>query len=245
MSIKDTTPSNQFWAGVRAELPIIFGVLPFGLIFGVLATTAGLPPLVAWSTSSIVFAGSAQFLALPLFAQGAPALILVMTTIIINLRHLLYSASLAPYAQPLSKGWKTLLSYLLTDEAFVPTILHYQKKEIPTTHKHWFWLGAGLTLWLNWQIVTGVGILIGQALPSGLGLEFTLSLTFIGMIVPVLNKWPEIGAAVAAGITAVITVDLPYRLNLMIAAIVGIAVGLMIDRFSKTEQLQPSQAAQI
>ncbi|MDJ0752470.1 MAG: AzlC family ABC transporter permease [Ardenticatenaceae bacterium] len=240
-----TTPKSEFWAGVKAELPILFGVIPFGLIFGVLATTAGLPPLVAWSTSSLVFAGSAQFLALPLFSAGAPAVILIMTTFIINLRHLLYSASLAPFAQPLSRGWKTLLAYLLTDEAFVPTILHYHQSDQPSTHKHWFWLGAGLTLWLNWQIVTGIGILVGQQLPSGLGLEFTLSLTFIGMIVPTLKKWPEIGAAVSAGVTAVAVSGLPYRLNLMVAAVVGIFTGLLLESLTRRESIGQTQEVQL
>lgn len=127
------TPCHQFWAGVRAELPIVVGVVPFALIFGVLSTTAGLPPLVAWSTSSIIFAGSAQFLALPLFAQGTPAAILILTTLIINLRHLLYSAALAPYAKPLSKWWKVGLSYLLTDEAFVDHPLTEAAPSMTTT----------------------------------------------------------------------------------------------------------------
>lgn len=235
------TPCHQFWAGVRAELPIVVGVVPFALIFGVLSTTAGLPPLVAWSTSSIIFAGSAQFLALPLFAQGTPAAILILTTLIINLRHLLYSAALAPYTQPLSKWWKVVLSYLLTDEAFVPTVLNYRDPRQPAGHKHWFWLGAGLTLWLTWQTVTALGILLGQQLPAGLGLEFTLSLTFIGMIVPTLKKWPEIGAAVSAGLIAVFTAGLPYRLNLMVAAVVGIAVGLLLDLLQRPLPTRHSQ----
>lgn len=241
----ESTPKSEFIAGVRAELPIVVGVLPFGLIFGVLATTAGLPPLIAWSTSSIIFAGSAQFLALPLFAQGAPAVILIITTLIINLRHLLYSASLAPYARPLGTRWKLLLSYLLTDEAYVPTALHYQDSDTPHHYKHWYWFGAGLTLWLTWNSITGLGILVGQQLPTGLGLEFTLSLTFIGMIVPTLKRWPEIGAALSAGLTAVTAAGLPYQLNLMLAAVIGIAVGLFLDQYNRslpaptTQEYQP------
>ncbi len=228
----DQLRRQQFWAGVRAEMPIVVGVLPFGLIFGVVATSAGLPPLIAWSTSSIVFAGSAQFIAVPLLAQGAPALILVLTTLIVNLRHLLYSAALAPYARPLSGGWKALLAYLLTDEAFAPTIIHYQDGR-PADFKHWFWLGAGLSLWLNWQISTAIGIFLGAQLPANLGLEFTLALTFIGIIIPTLTRRPPVGAFVSAGAVAVATTGLPYRLNLMVAAFTGIAVGLLLEEMDR------------
>ena len=226
-----TSPKQQFWLGVRVTLPIVSGVLPFGLIFGVLVADAGIHPLLAWSTSSLIFAGSAQFLAVPLFAEGASFIVLVFTTFIINLRHLLYSASMAPHAQNLSRGWQVILSYLLTDEAYVPTILHYEDKRVASTHKHWFWLGAGLTLWTTWQTFTGLGIFVGeQLLPEGLGLEFTLALTFIGMIVPQLVSWPPVASALSAGVVAVLAYPLPYRLNLMLAAAVGIAVGLWLER---------------
>ncbi len=220
---------EEFWQGVKTEIPIVFGVIPFGLVFGVLAANTGITPWLAWSTSQIVFAGSAQFLAIPLIQEGAPAAIMVLTTVMINLRHLLYSAALAPYSRNLSMGWKVLLSYLLTDEAFAPTIVHFQDAGRRSKSKHWFWLGAGLTLWISWQISTGAGIFLGARLPQGLGLEFTLSLTFIGLIVPMLTSRPAIGSAVSAGIVAVLTNGLPFKLNLMIAALVGIATGLLLE----------------
>ncbi len=231
MEENETSPRQQFWLGSKHTLPIVTGVIPFGLIFGVLAIEEGVPALLAWSTSSLVFAGSAQFLALPLFGEGAPFIILVLTTFIINLRHLLYSASLASYAEGLSVRWKVLLSYLLTDEAYAPTIVHYQNEAVPQTYKHWYWLGSGLTLWTTWQLTTGLGVLVGgQLLPDGLGLEFTLSLTFIGIVMPQLINRPAIASAVSAGLVAVVAYSLPYRLNLMLAAVVGIAVGLWLEK---------------
>jgi len=219
----------EFFNGIKTEIPIVLGVVPFGLIFGVLAANAGIPPFLAWSTSQLVFAGSAQFLAIPLIHEGAPGAILVLTTLIINLRHLLYSASLAPYARPLSGGWKWVLAYLLTDEAYAPTIVHYQNEAAPAAYKHWFWLGAGLTLWSAWQVTTGLGIFLGAQLPTGLGLEFTLALTFIGLVVPTLTHWPTAAAALSAGVVAVVSSGLPYRLNLMAAALVGIGMGLLVE----------------
>lgn len=232
-----TTPRSELWAGIRAELPIAIGVIPFGLIFGVLASNAGLPPLLAWSTSQIVFAGSAQFLAIPLLAAGTPAVVLIATTFIINLRHMLYSATLSPDAEHLSPHWKWLLAYLLTDEAFAPTAVHYADRFVSLEHKHWFWLGSGLTLWLTWQIFTGLGIFLGSQLPTDLGLEFTLALTFIGIVVPTLVNRPMWGAAVSAGIVAILTAELPYKLGLMAAAFIGITVGLILEQLNSHSKI--------
>ena len=124
-----TTARTEFLAGVRAELPILLGVAPFGMIYGALAIGAGLPRGAAQAMSAIVFAGSLQFVATQLFATGAPVLVLLLTTFIVNLRHMLYSASLAPYLHKLPARWKWSLAYLLTDEAYAPTILHYRQGE--------------------------------------------------------------------------------------------------------------------
>src|SRR5512135_530708 len=176
------SPRSEFTAGVKAELPILLGVLPFGLIYGVLASGAGLPASLAQAMSSIVFAGSAQFIAAQLIGAGAPALVLILTTLVVNLRHMLYSASVAPYIKHLRPRWKWLLAYLLTDEAYAVTILHYQESESALAHKHWYFLGAGLALWSTWQLSTIVGVLAGAQVPESWALDFTLALTFIALV---------------------------------------------------------------
>src|SRR5262245_10981574 len=145
-----TEQSKNFWAGVRAEIPLLIGVFPFGMIYGALALNAGLPTLAAQLMSSIVFAGSAQFITTQLVRESTPGLIIVLTIAVVNLRRMLYSASLAPYLASLPMRWKGLLSYLLTDEAYAPTIIHYEKEEL-TPYSHWFLLGAGLALWITWH----------------------------------------------------------------------------------------------
>ena len=218
--------------GVRAELPILLGVAPFGLIFGVVALAAGLPPAAALAMSSIVFAGSAQFIGAQLIGAGAPGLVIALTTLVVNLRHILYSAALAPYLKHLSTGWKWLLSYLLTDEAYVVTILHYEAPG-ELKHKHWFFLGAGLALWTTWQLSTAAGIFLGAQVPASWSLDFTLGLTFIGIVIPALRDRPAVAAALAAGLTAVLAYFLPLQLGLMLAAVVGITVGLAVESLSK------------
>ncbi|HEX2989437.1 MAG TPA: AzlC family ABC transporter permease [Anaerolineales bacterium] len=223
-----TEKSRSFWAGVRSEIPLLIGVFPFGLIYGALAINSGLPPLAAQLMSSIVFAGSSQFIAAQLFHESAPGLVIVLTIAVVNLRHMLYSASLAPFVSRLSMGWKALLSYLLTDEAYAPTILHYEKEGTDRTG-HWFFLGAGLSLWSTWQVTTGLGILLGSAIPDSWSLDFALPLTFIAMVVPALKNRPAVAAALSAGVTALLAYSLPYRLGLILAALVGIAVGTLLE----------------
>ena len=226
------SPRSEFIAGVRAELPIVVGVIPFGVIYGVLAVGAGIPPVVAIAMSSVVFAGSAQFIGAELIGLATPAVALWLTTFIVNIRHLLYSASLAPYAQHLSRPWRWLLAYLLTDEAYVVTVLHYEETE-PNGYRHYFWLGSGLTLWGNWQLWTIVGVVFGTQIPASWSLDFTLALTFIGMVVPLLRNRPMLAAALSAGAVAVLAYTLPYQLGLMLAALTGIAVGTALESFSK------------
>lgn len=219
----------EFLDGVRAELPILIGVLPFGMIYGVLALGAGLPASTAQAMSAVVFAGSAQFVMAQLFGTGAPALVIVLTAAIVNLRHVLYSASVAPYTRQLRPAWKWLLAYLLTDEAYAVTILHYHKEEAPLANKHWYFLGAGLALWSTWQLSTAIGIYLGAVLPESWSLDFTLALSFIALMVPALKGRPGVAAALAAGVVAVLTFNLPYKLGLVTATLVGIGVGLWAE----------------
>lgn len=219
---------RHFWAGVRAELPLLVGVFPFGMIYGALALSAGLSKSAAQMMSSIVFAGSSQFVAAQLIHESAPGLVIVLTIAVVNLRHMLYSASLAPYLASLSTRWKTLLAYLLTDEAYAPTILHYERNGVQP-FGHWFLLGAGLALWSTWQASTALGIFLGAAIPDSWSLDFALPLTFIAMVVPVLKGRPYIAAALSAGTVALIAHALPFKLGLILAALTGIAVGTVLE----------------
>lgn len=225
--------SKNFWTGVRAELPLLIGVFPFGLIYGALALNAGLTPLASQLMSSIVFAGSSQFIAAQLFHDAVPGFVILLTIAVVNLRHALYSASLAPYVSSLPTRWKVLISYLLTDEAYAPSILHYEK-EGTMPYSHWFFLGAGFSLWFLWQVSTALGIFLGSAIPDSWSLDFALPLTFIAMVVPVLKHRPAIAAALSAGITALLAYTLPYRLGLILAALVGIVVGTVLEGRNST-----------
>jgi 4-azaleucine resistance transporter AzlC len=219
---------KSFWAGVRAESPLLIGAFPFGLIYGTLAISAGLSASAAQMMSSIVFAGSSQFIAAQLINDSAPGLVIVLTIAVVNLRHILYSASVAPYIEHLPMRWKALLAYLLTDEAYAAAIIHYEKNGLTPT-SHWFFFGAGLALWTTWQASSALGIFLGAVIPSSWPLSFALPLTFIAMVIPVLKDKPLAAAALSAGIAALLAHSLPFKLGLILAALVGIFTGAYLE----------------
>lgn len=217
-----------FWSGVREEVPLLVGVFPFGMIYGALALKAGLGLAASQMMSSIVFAGSSQFIAAQLIHDAAPSLVIVLTIAVVNLRHMLYSASIAPYLEKLSIRWKVLLSYLLTDEAYAPTALKFER-EGASPLGHWFLFGAGLALWSTWQVSTGLGIFLGAVIPPAWPLDFALPLTFIALVMPALRSRPAIAAALSAGLVALSAYSMPYKLGLILAALMGIFIGTMLE----------------
>jgi len=159
-------------------------------------------------------------------------MVIVFTTFIVNLRHILYSASIAPFLARLNPRWKWLLAYLLTDEAYAVTITRYNQEAaspVKSAHRHWYLLGAGLAMWSTWQISTAAGIFLGAQVPSSWSLDFTIALTFIALAVPALLDRPSVAAALSAGIIAVLAFGMPYKLGLIVAAISGMAVGLWVE----------------
>jgi 4-azaleucine resistance transporter AzlC len=221
--------ASTFWAGVHAELPLLIGVFPFGMIYGALAIGAGLSPVAAQLMSSILFAGSSQFAVAQLVHDAAPVVVIIITVAMINLRHMLYSASMAPYVRDLPTPWKALLAYLLTDEAYAATVTHYQDVGVTIT-SHWFFFGAGLALWTTWQISSALGIFLGTALPASWPLDFALPITFIAMVVPVLKGRPMVAAALVSGVVALLAFSLPYKLGFVLAALIGISAGMLLER---------------
>jgi 4-azaleucine resistance transporter AzlC len=226
------TRRREFLSGCRDELPILLGVAPFGMIYGLLALGAGLPASTAQAMSAVVFAGSAQFIAAQLIHDAAPAAVVIVTVFVVNLRHALYSASVAPFVRQLNAGWKAVLAYLLTDEAYAVAVTRYQRdgdRADVSPFRHWYFLGAGLTLWTCWQLSTAVGVFLGAQVPASWSLDFTLPLTFIALVCPGLRDRAAGAAAIAAGVLAVLAVGLPYKLGLLIAALVGISAGMVAE----------------
>lgn len=183
--------------------------------------------------SVFVFAGASQFVAADLMAAGAAYPFIVLTTLIVNLRHALYGASVAQYLRGLSEAWRVLLGFSMTDESFAIAITHY-RKDGDVSHKHWYFLGANLVVYVAWQISTALGFFVGSALgdPLALGLDFTLPLVFIAILVPQLKTHAGIFSALVASLVAIVTFALPNKLGLLLAMASGISAGLMIEKWT-------------
>lgn len=222
---------HEFAQGARDMLPMLLGAIPFGIIFGSLAGAAGLDVWQTLGMSALVFAGSAQFIAISLLSAGAGIAVVLLTTFVVNLRHALYSASLQPYVRHLPKRWRMPLAFWLTDEAYAVVVQRYVAKGAGS-YGHWYFLGAALAMYGNWQLCTLVGVLFGQAVPNigAWGLDFAMLATFIGIVVPMLRNRPQVAAALVAAAVALASHGWPYKLGLMAAAASGIVVGVWLEQ---------------
>ncbi|CAB3794762.1 hypothetical protein LMG28688_03968 [Paraburkholderia caffeinitolerans] len=221
---------KEFVAGARDTIPMMIGSAPFGVIFGTLVTSG---PLSLWHgqlMSLAVFAGSAQFIALGLIAAHASFAVIWATTLIVNLRHVLYSATLAPYVSHLPMRWRLVLGGLLTDEVFAVSWAYF-RRHAPGDVSPWHFLGSGLSMYLNWQLWTAAGLLFGAAFPGlqSLGLDFAMVATFIAIVVPQLVAVRYLAAAATAGTLAFFWQGWPYKLGLLGAVFAGVAVGVALS----------------
>lgn len=203
------------------------GVAPFALIFGTLAGPAGLSPWATLAMSVLVYAGSSQFLALSLLAAGAALPVIVFTTLIVNLRHALYSATLQlPFAHlPFMR--RASLAFFLTDETFAVVQSALSRKIAPLDA---VMFGSGMINYSTWIGFTALGIVLGQNIPElqHWGLEFAMVATFTGIVVPLLVTRAQVVCALVAGITALLAHSLPYKLGLLLAVFCGVYAAMHI-----------------
>jgi 4-azaleucine resistance transporter AzlC len=222
------SPRSELLKGIKTVSPILLGVIPFATISGIAAVEAGLSVPMAAGMSIIMFAGAAQLASVQLIAAGAAPFVIVLTALVINLRFLMYSASLAPHLATRPFRWKAILAYLTTDQAYAISLAHFeQAPENPD--KHWFFVGTAATLWVVWQAGTVAGILAGAFVPEHWSLDFAIPLTFIAVVVPAIKDGPAFAAAVMAGLVAVLAAGLPLNLGLIVGASAGIMIGTILD----------------
>jgi 4-azaleucine resistance transporter AzlC len=211
----------------------LLALTPFGVAFGASATDVGLSALEALAMSVFVLAGAAQLAAVQLISAGASAAVVVLTVLVINLRLTLYSASLAPHFQRLPLGWKGLLSYHLTDQAYAATITRFDDGEMKEPDKRWYYLGVGSAIWFTWQAATMLGVTLGAWVSEGWSLDFVSPLIFIALALPAIKDRTTGAAALAAGVAAVFAAALPLNLGLVAAALVGVLGGLVADNMAE------------
>lgn len=222
------SPRGEFIRGAKDVAPILIGVIPFALIAGVVAVEAGLSIgqslLLNWG----VFAGAAQLAALQLLGEDAAFITIIITVLIVNLRFMMFSASLAPHFRELKFSTKAIVAQLLVDQAYLLSILRFEDKP-QNPHKVWYYLGTALPMWVIWLSFTATGIFVGAQVPPEWSLDFTIPLMFIAVGVPAIKGKANTAAAIAASTAAVITVFMPNGFGFLIAALTGIGVGMLVE----------------
>jgi predicted branched-subunit amino acid permease len=189
----------------------------------------GIPPLEAMALSVVVYAGASMLAATQLLAGGAPLVVILVTALFINVRFMMYSASIRPHLAALPVRWRLAAGYLLADNAYALSVARFT--EHPEMRgKAGYYFGAAVTVWLTWQAAVGAGIALGAGLPAAWRLEFAAPLAFIALTVPLLRDRAMVAAALAAAATAVAAAGLPVRLGLAAAAVAGLAAGLLVGR---------------
>jgi predicted branched-subunit amino acid permease len=226
----------ELLAGARSVAPMLVGVIPFGLVAGATPATTGLGGGASIGLSTIVFAGASQLAAADALAAGSSALVAVIAACTINLRLLLYSASLAPHLAEVPLRRRLLIGYLLTDQAYAVSITRWTAAAQAEAaggppapglgHKVPFYLGAAVTLWANWQVCTILGVLIGSAVPESLPLDYAVPLVFLVLLVPAITSRPAAVAAIAGGLVALAAAEAGAgHLGVLFGALAGIAAG--------------------
>lgn len=224
------TKHRDFITGAHDSLPILLGVVPFAMICSVAAVSVGLTPIQAMGMSLIVFAGASQLAVLQLMGEGALWLVMVLTAWVINLRFTMYSAALAPYLQkePLSR--KAPFAYILSDQAFGVTMSRFAN-EMPA-NPPWYYYGAAMSIWIAWQVGSIGGAMLGALFPAQWGLDFAFPLSFMALMFAAIKDRPAGIAALVGGVLAVVARGLPYNLGLVLAALLGIGVGVLAEGLS-------------
>lgn len=223
------TSRSAFVRGLRDQVPFILGNIPFGLITGAAAIRAGVDPWLGMAMSLIMFTGAAQLAAISLMAQSAPAAIVVLTVLVVNLRMMMYSAAVAPYFRHTPPLRKWLFAYLLTDHAFALLTTKFDKHH-PPKHLDAYYFGVTAAMWCFWQVCVAIGIFAGTLLPATWSLDFAIPLVFLSLALPALRTRNHWAAAIGASVTAAVCASLPLKLGLIAAAITGVLVGVWCER---------------
>ena len=222
---------TQMRLGAVASIPMLVGGLPFGILFGSLASANDLSIWFAVAMSSIVFAGSAQFVAIGLISIGAPIWVIVSTTFIVNLRHLLYAADLVKFVKHLPFGLRLFMGFGLIDETYAAVRPLYQSGQVNEQTGYFAYIGSFVSFYLMWNGATLLGFMSGELIPgmSEWGLEFAMVATFIGIITPYLKKRPFVLAMLASAVASLVLNGLPNNLGLLLSALIGVLVGFVAD----------------
>ena len=218
-----------FLKGIIDVSPLMIPVIPFGLIFGVLAIDVGFTPVQTMGMSLIVFGGASQIVLLQLFSGGASSLVIISSVGAVNSRHLLYGAVVSEHLSDLKLIWKIVISYFLIDQAFAISNQYFKKTK--EKNKYFHLVGGGATCWIIWQSTTLLGIILGSAIPEKLGLSFAVPLTFLALLVNDFRKFINVIVIVVSGLVATFGYNfIPFKAYIIVAALTGLFTAMILTR---------------
>tara|TARA_B100001057_G_scaffold191995_1_gene192897 strand:+ start:202 stop:891 length:690 start_codon:yes stop_codon:yes gene_type:complete len=221
-----------FFKGVIDVSPLMIPVVPFGLIFGILAIDIGFSPIATMGMSLIIFGGASQIILLQLFSGGASSLVIISSVGAVNSRHLLYGAVVSEHVSDLKLIWKIIISYFLIDQAFARSNDYLKKSN--EKNKYFHLIGGGATCWVIWQSTTFLGIILGAAIPEKLGLSFAVPLTFLAILIDDFRKMNNLIVIVVSGLVATIGFNyIPYKAYVIVAAFFGLIVAFFLTKMIK------------
>ena len=224
-----------FLKGVIDVSPLMIPVVPFGLIFGVLAIDIGFTPLETMGMSLIIFGGASQIVFLQLFSGGASSLVIISSVGAVNSRHLLYGAVVSEHLSDLKLIWKIIISYFLIDQAFAISNEYLKKNK--NNNRYFHLVGGGATCWVIWQSTTLLGIILGSAIPEKLGLSFAVPLTFLALLVNDFRKIINVIVILISGLIATLGYNyIPYKAYVIVAALTGLFVAIILTKIIKKHE---------
>ena len=223
-----------FLKGIIDVSPLMIPVVPFGLIFGVLAIEVGFTPLQAMGMSLIVFGGASQIVLLQLFSGGASSLVIISSVGAVNSRHLLYGAVVSEHLSDLKLIWKIIISYFLIDQAFAISNEYFKKNK--ERNRYFHLVGGGAACWIIWQSTTLLGIILGSAIPEKLGLSFAVPLTFLALLVNDFRKFINLVVIIVSGSVATLGYNfIPFKAYVIFAALAGLLTAMVLTKTIKTK----------
>ncbi|MGZ3160081.1 MAG: AzlC family ABC transporter permease [Burkholderiaceae bacterium] len=221
--------------GFRVAFPQSIGLIPWALVTGVAMTSAGFTLLQAMGMNVIVFAGVAQLGTLPLIVAKAPLWLIITTALVLNLRFFIFSAAIAHGFRGIGIGTRWMSSYLLIDGVFAACL----EKMITHEDSKWrlgYYLAPSLWSWILWQIFALVGVLAAGSIPNSWSLEFMATIALIVILLPMAKVRPMLISAITGGCMAVLLRDLPLRLGIIVAILLGIAAGFLAEHFGPKKE---------
>ncbi|WP_323765654.1 AzlC family ABC transporter permease [Marinovum sp.] len=226
-----STPKRDFWRGMRDGAPFILVIIPFGALFGVVATEAGLNVFEVLTFSVVVIAGAAQFTALQLMAEDVPLVIVLISALAVNLRMAMYSAALTPYLGAAPVWQRALVAYFTLDQSFAVSSVTFEREPaMPVSNRVAYFLGAALAVSPLWWAATVAGALLGKSVPEWMALDFAIPITFLAIIAPMLRTLPHVIAALVSVVMALLFAFLPYNLGLLVAGVAAMMAGAEAER---------------